>query len=406
MNFTRYFRIMLLPIVAVACNDSGRRVQSITTRDSSGVEITDIPGRLVAAAPEWQSGPQPLLVLGQMEPGDASQYHRITGVRMVSVGPNSGSVMFSSDASKQLFTFDSTGEKIGSHGRVGNGPFEFQHLQMIASADSTLVVLYDALRSQITELPVDVFEPTALSLAEMGISRSNPLLRFSDGEFLAQRVGPIPQPQAKGVVSGVDSLVRFDRAGALVASFGGHRTDDDVIRLNPSGGLTGGRPPYGRKLLVAGDDSVVVVAATGNWELWLYPPRGGLPHIVRIDRPRRKMEAATRKEYRERVLSNVRDEYGKREWTMLSNDDVFPKEYPAFDLLTVDRLGKIWVRESAAHTDLDAQWVVLERTGVPLARVQLPSTFTPYDISRDRIAGVWVDSLDGEQVQVLSLSRK
>ncbi len=402
MNWRGYLSAALLAGHLSACDGANRSVASIVTQDSSGVQISRIPGALVSETMEWTTGPRPVLALGEPAPGEPSQFSSVSGVRLLT----GGRVMFASDASKQLFTVDATGATVESRGRPGNGPFEFQHLRMLPSADTAIITLFDALRQQVTVLPTAAFEPRTLSLAGLGIGASIPIVRFSDGQILARRQGPLPEPTDQGVVASVDTLVRVSEDGHVVTNFGAHLADDRVLRRTSSGGLTGGRPPFGRKLLAAADDSVVVVAATADWELWIYPPNGGLPRIIRVDLPRRAVNAATRREYRERVLRDVRDEYGKREWTMLSNDDVFPREYPAFDLLLLDREGNIWVRETVSRADSLAQWSILDRTGLPLARIRLPSSFTPFDIAHDRIAGVWVDSLGGEQVQVWSLSRR
>lgn len=385
----------------VACERSGRVPSDIVTRDSSGVLIVEIPGTAVASAPEWTTDARPLLAIGEPTEGEPSQFSRLTGVRLL----REGRLMFATDASKQLFTVDSTGVTLTSRGRMGNGPFEFQHLQMIPSPDASVLALFDALRQQVTELPLNGAEHRTVSLAALGIGSSIPLARFSDGHLLVQRQGPLPEPSAEGVVAGLDSIVRVNDRGEVIAPFGRHPSDDRVLRRTPGGGLTGGRPPFGRKLLATADDSVVVVAASADRQFILYPSRGGPPRLIRVSQPRRAVDDATRRAYRERVLRDVRDEYGRREWTMLSSDDVFPGAYPAFDALLLDREGSIWLRESVAPSDAVARWAVFGREGLPLARVQLPARFTPSDISRDRIAGVWIDDLGGEQVQVWSLTR-
>lgn len=389
-------------LAVTACERAERSATTITTRDSAGVSITVVPGTAVTRAPQWATSARPVLTLGEPTPGGPSQFYRISGVRLLPAGR----VMFSTDASKQLFTVDSTGTTIDSRGRHGRGPFEFLHLQMIKSADSSAVALFDALQRRVTVLPVSSNEPAALSLAAPGLGSIIPLARFSNGELLARRPGPLPPPAAEGVVHETDSLVRLDGQGRIVAEFGAHMADDRVLRLNASGGLTGGRPPYRRQLLVDADDSTVVISATGEWKLLLFDARGGTPRIVRIERPRRAVDARTRRLYRGRVLRDVRDDYGIREWTMLSNDDVFPAELPAFDQLLVDREGAIWLRESVTLADKEAQWTVVNRAGVPVARVRLAAAFTPSDITRNRIAGVWLDSLGGEQVQVWALTRR
>ena len=394
--------VTLTALALGACARSEAPPVQVVTQDSNGVAITPVPASLAQHTAQWQTSPRPILTLGEPLPGSPSQYYRISGVRLLP----GGRVMFSTDASKQLLTVDSTGATVEARGRMGRGPFEFQHLQMLKSADTSVVALFDALQRQVTVLPIDAFEPTAISLAALGVGATVPLARFADGSLLARREGQFPAPAEEGVVRGVDTLVRMDTAGRIVARYGAHPADERVLRLNASGGLTGGRPPYRRQLLADADDSTVVVAASGRWELWLYPVDGGTPRQVRLDLPRRAVNAAMRRQYRERVLRDVRDEYGKREWTMLSGDDVFPRELPAFDQLLIDRDGAIWVRETVTLADTEAQWIVLDRSGLPLARVRLPASFTAFDVHHDRIAGVWVDSLGGEQVQVWALTRR
>ena len=385
-----------------ACRSPESGPSEVVSIDSSGVRITSVPRASAAGASEWSTGTVPRVRIGAPVDGGPSQYFRISGVRMLSADR----IMFSTDASKQLFVVDTQGTTIEVRGRSGRGPFEFQHLQMLKSTDTSMVALFDALLRQVTVVPTTQFEPTVMSLAALGLGSLIPIVRFTDGQLLVRRPGPLPAPVERGVVAGVDSLVRVDASGIIVAAFGGHPADERVLRLNASGGLTGGRPPYGRKLLVDGNDSVVVVVASGARELRLYEPHGGLASIVRVDRPLRPVVAATRRAYRERVLRDVRDDYGIREWTMLSNDDVFPAELPAFDLLLVDREGAIWVRETVTLADTVAEWSVFDRAGSPVGRARLPAGFTPYDITRDLIAGVWLDSLGGEQVQVWALTRR
>lgn len=355
----------------------------------------------VRSAPEWTVSKRPVFALGETEPGEPSQFTWIQGVQMLS----GGRVLFVTDASKQIFIVDSGGATLVRRGRVGNGPFEFQHLGMLQSVDSTRVAVYDALRQQITVFDPDVLEPEILSFTALGIYGAVPLVRFSNGDFLVRRPGALPEPSKKGVVAGTDSLLRVSGSGAVVAHFGGFPADERVLRPSPNGGVTGGRPPYGRKLLVAANDSLVVVVSSADWEFALYPANGGTPRIASLARPRRRLNAATRRQYRERVLSNVTDEYGRREWTMLSADDVFPEEYPALDLLLVDREGRVWARESVSIADTQANWVVIAGDSL-LARVRLPAGFRPFDVGRGRIAGVWTDSLGGEQVQAWSFDRQ
>ena len=90
---------------------------------------------------------------------------------------------------------------------------------------------------------------------------------------------------------------------------------------------------------------------------------------------------------------------------MLSRDDVFPSELPAFDKLLLDSTGALWVRESVVLGEPSANWLVLSPMGIPLGRVSMPSEFAPMHIALGSIAGVWTDSLGLEQVRVYTLRR-
>lgn len=402
MRNLRSRAFLLAALVIAACGRVEQSNAALSVRDSAGVAVAEVPAALITRAPVWVVSTTPLLRLGEANDASPSQYYRITGVHLL---PN-GRVIFASDASKQIFTIDATGNAVDTRGRQGRGPLEFLHVQMLKSSDTGAVPLFDALQRRVTLLTSTSAAPEVLSLAALGVGALQPLVRFANGHLLGRVPGPWPAPAAVGVVRGIDSLVRVDPEGHIVARYGAHAADDRVLRLNADGGLTGGQPPYRRKLLADADDSTVVVAASGTWELRIYSALSGTMRIVRVDKPRRLVDDGMRRQYRERVLRDVRDDYGIREWTMLSNDDVFPAELPAFDLLLVDRKGAIWVRETVTLADTVAEWTVFDRAGSPVGRARLPAGFTPFDITRDRIAGVWLDSLGGEQVQVWALTRR
>lgn len=391
----------MLSLVAGACAGPEAPSARLVESDSAGTRITVVPEALLAAAPEWSLDARPLLSLGDEGSGERSQFFRISGVHM---RPDGG-VLVATDASKQLITFDANGATTRIIGRQGRGPLEFLHLQMIGSADSNAVPLFDALQRRVTVLCDVDSAVVTISLATLGIGPVLPQARFSNGDLLLRKPGPLPEPTSEGVVRGVDSLVRVGANGEIVSEFGGHPADERVLRLNANGGLTGGQPPYRRRLLVAAADSMVVVATTGSWEFRVFPTDGRTTRIVRLSHPRRAVDAEMRLRFRERVLRDVRDPYGVREWTMLSADDVFPRDLPAFDLMLFDREGALWLRESVVLADTDARWIVVDGDGTPLARVRMPADFTPTDIGRDRIAGVWTDTLGGEQVRVYRVRR-
>lgn len=369
--------------------------------DSSGVAIIEIPDGAFGSLPEWSLDPRPLITLGTSINDDGSRFFRITGAHMLP----GDRVAVTSDAAKQIAVFDADGSVRRLLGRTGRGPGEFSHIRAVASSDSTDLVAYDEIQMRLSTFHADSAIPTIVNLASVPGGRIRPIYLYPDGSMLVRRPGPLPQPSAEGVVRNDEEILRVMGSGAIIADFGRHPADDRVLRARPSGGLTGGEPPFGRQLHISANDSLVVVSSSGAWIVDVFDARGNLVRSVRALRRRRAVTADMRQQYRDRVLTGVTDDYGVREWTMLSTDDVFPVELPAFDLLRLDSVGAIWTRETVVDGETVARWFIFSSNGDPLGRVQLPADFVPTDILRDRIAGVWTDSLGGEQVHVFGLDR-
>jgi len=386
---------------AVACQRADSPSSTPVTTDSSGVSIIEIPDGALRSVPEWGVDSRPLITLGASANDDGSRFFRITGARMLP----GDRVAITSDAAKQIAVFDAAGSVRRTVGRSGRGPGEFSHIRAVASSDSKALVAYDEIQMRLSTFHGDSPIPTIVNLASVPGGRIRPVYLYPDGSMLVRRPGPLPAPSAEGVVRGEEEILRVTGGGATIAHFGRHPSDDRILRARPNGGLTGGEPPFGRELHISADDSLVVLSSSGAWIVDVFNSRGKLVRSVRALRPRRAVTADMRQQYRERVLAGVIDDYGVREWTMLSTDDVFPAELPAFDLLRLDDVGAIWTRETGVDGETAARWFIFSSNGHPLAHVQLPADFVPTDISSDRIAGVWTDSLGGEQVHVYSLDR-
>lgn len=386
---------------AVACQPTGSPSSTPVRTDSSGVAIIEIPDSALGSLPEWSVDARPLIALGASANDDGSRFFRITGARML---PDDR-IAVTSDAAKQIAVFEADGTLRRILGRSGRGPGEFSHIRAVASSDPTVLVAYDEIQKRLSTFHADSAIPTIVNLASVPGGRIRPMYLYPDGSMLVRRPGPLPEPSTEGVVRDEEEILRVTGGGATIADFGRHPADDRVLRARPNGGVTGGEPPFGRQLHIAADDSLVTMSSSGAWIVDVYDTRGILVRSVRALRPRRAVTETMRQRYRDRVLAVVNDDYGVREWTMLSNDDVFPAELPAFDLLRLDGAGAIWTRETVVDGERTARWFIFSSNGQPLAHVQLPAAFVPTEISSDRIAGVWTDSLGGEQVHVYGLDR-
>ena len=54
------------------------------------------------------------------------------------------------------------------------------------------------------------------------------------------------------------------------------------------------------------------------------------------------------------------------------------------------------MRRWTRYADREAEWIVLERSGAPIARIMMPAAFLPNDIGADYVLGIRTDG-DGVQ---------
>lgn len=392
-HLTRLVVTCALAAGALACRTEVPSLPSITTRDSSGVVIVTVPGAALAASADVQAL-EPVLTLGA-DDSTGALFARVTGARFV-IG---GGTAVASDANKSITWFTKEGTRLGGIGRPGRGPGEFQHVQLIGT-DGEHIVAHDAISRRLTIVDDPARTPDIVPLSRYGESHMIPVHLFADRRLLVRVPGRTPEPVAEGVVRSEDTLriVAPDRGN--VVELGVHPAADRVLRMRSSGSLTGGEPPYPRRLLVATRDTFVYAASTGAWETQQYHTDGRLLRVIRVQRPRRAITAAMRATYRAAVLDGVRDPYGIAEWTMLSADDVFPTEMPAIDAMLVDDRGVVWMRESAAMGDRDADWFGLDESGQPIAHVRLPAAFAPTHFQRGLAVGTYARPDGVQEIRV------
>lgn len=412
-------RWVLIPVMGslVACGDSRPEASAgsapmPTVRDSSGVRVVNYPAGALDEAPLWRATRVVTLGAGADE-SERSRFFQVNGVRSL---PD-GRVIVVSDGSKQLLLYDGDHDALATFGRSGRGPGEFWHLDMLGSSRRDEIVAVDGLARRLMLIGVDtshgrdpaqVLGPVRATISLVG-SALGPVhhrYRFADGAMLVTASGEWPAPAAQGSVRDTMRVVIQGADGSIRTDLGWYDGDDRVLRLTSDGGLTGGEPPYGRALLLAAHDRAVALSSTGPWQLEWFALDSATPvrTSLRVIHEPRAVTEEVRRRYRDRVLRDVKDDYGIREWTMLSNDDVFPSVLPAFDQLQFDTLGRLWVRSSVMEGDALATWTIFADATTVLARMELPAAFTPHDITADRVAGVWQDEDGGEQVHVYRFS--
>ena len=389
-------------LLAACGRGEAGRAESLV-RDSAGVRLVTVSASEVASAPEWRLDDSSALVVGRGEtPDEGSRFYMVTGLRAVA----GGGMVVVTDASKQYITFDSTGSEVSVLGRMGRGPGEFQHVELISSDSPDSLALFDAISRRLSIASPSDPPLRQLDVRASSVGRIQPVHLFAHGGLLVRVDGPIPEATASGTVRHRARVIIVDSSLRLVSDLGTFESVEAVVRIDPEyGELWAEPPPYARRLHLHVVDSLVMVAEGGPFEYRLIDGAGALRSVVRIDLPRMLVTRRMREAVRAKVQRFMTDPYATREWTLLSSDDVFPDSLSGFDRSLVSRDGRIWLRRGADAAQEIVEWLVLDPSGSVVARVEAPQSLELTDVDASWAVGIWTDDLGRQQLHRYPLQR-
>ncbi len=342
----------LFAVIACDGSDFGSRGTDIAVRDSAGITITTVADEHL---PSITLG-APLFTIGGMEASEAEDPTGIVGAVFL----DDGFVVFNSDR-QTLHRFDFAGRLVASGAGRGDGPGELLFAAgVVLLADDSLVVT-DWGRSRLEFYRSDLVPAFTLPL---DLGRGSGTVIGSDGDSgLIVEMGSGFQPSyADSMGRAPVAMVRVDRrftsidtihVGLAVAGYSlgvGWRQ----LRLTPNSFRA-----------VDGKGGWIVVEGTEN-EVRRGSVDAGLRSILRIDRPRRSVDAVMRAA----VLASDSLEYAEAppgiRWMMELDfaNPIFPDSLPAIDRMVPGRDGTVWVREGTAPSDSIHRWIGVSRDSI------------------------------------------
>ena len=363
------------PSFADACVASGSRGTHVRHHDPSGL-----------ALPTWR----PELVA---EIGRNPNVEPFVG-RIFDVDRTSDGHLYASDATAHsIVVFDTSGARIRSIGRQGQGPGEFTGLVKlgIGSGDTVQTIDYGQWRLSTFTVSGELISTTPFPPpAELG---QIPELTFdADGRLYHLSYLGFAQSlmEAVGGRNGV-------RARGEVALTRWNATDGDWIPLAhvPSievflqGGLVDA--PFARRPLWAPDGrGGVWYADSGEYTLTRYSASGEVDCIVEVQYVPPVVSAEDRRIYYDATDVDDTDETRLTRIRENRRSIDVPEVQPALRRLIVTDSGWIWVQPNASSIEENGfdRWHIFSPEGFPTATALLPSGFRIHRATDDALLGV------------------
>jgi len=377
-------------------------------RDSAGVQIVDnTQDGLWSDDAGWST--EELLTIGEAAGDPDYQFGQIAAVDVLT----DGRVAVLDQQAQRVQVYGADGVYRESFGGPGNGPGELspQAITLFAGRGDTIVVP-DMGNQRITLIPPEG-EGTSFPLnMEQGIPMGFDMAE--SGTLVSQR----------RVMNFTDPAASTDNDIVLAQSYDG--TILDTLLTPRRGGsfeMTSGGPRF---TLFAPEPQWatlgrerIAYASNDAYRISVYGPDGALERVVTFPNQPRPVTEDDRRVILDLVRSSMEDNgVPAQAIDQMVSSMAFADNWPAFARLRGGPHGTLWVqrlRDLSSMSDDEIEnwnpqldqggphWDVFEADGRYGGTVELPSRFTPFAFTVDRIYGVFRDEFDVQYVRVYEL---
>jgi hypothetical protein len=108
---------------------------------------------------------------------------------------------------------------------------------------------------------------------------------------------------------------------------------------------------------------------------------------------------------RDAALANARSDFDRARARAVYDPALLPSTMPFFDLLASGHDGELWIRLFEVEPGPTREYLVVSRSGAPVARVELPSSVTVHQVGANFVLGVRPDADGVEEIVKFRLER-
>ena len=135
----------------------------------------------------------------------------------------------------------------------------------------------------------------------------------------------------------------------------------------------------------------------------MYSVTGELQMLIRGSGPDLAITESHINRFVSDQLSRTTTDNQRRSWERQYRNMEFPKTFPAYSRLLLDKLGNLWVQCYLRPGESQPAWNVFGSEGMQIAEVSTPPGLHVYEIGANYVLGKWQDELDIEHVRIFAL---
>jgi hypothetical protein len=358
------------------------------------------PGR--AQPQTWQLTAQPLLILGA-DDSPQTEFHRIAGVLRL----DNGILAVANGGTNEIRVFSPGGQLLRTIGRSGSGPGEFRNLILLGRAADTLLIA-DHINSRITRYLIDGTLLGTVRILARDPRRFLVVGHLPTGRWLVETFAApsIYGPQQVFRDTTYLGLMDADAEGRIrwLGAFPGMT----FFRYNPANedhGQSVGVVPVGPTTTFAIVAGRVLVADTDRPLITVFTEDGSIAREVAL-----ALRPVPLTENEVAPLRAARLQEAKGDWMRTYLTTLFSRTLPRTTPLHAGMVAssdqQIWVVPYVIGVRTRNSFLVLDRSGRPVATVPAPAGFRLYEVGHDYVLGVHTDEDGVERVQLYGLFKR
>ncbi len=395
-------RTALLALLALtaACGGKDDARETAIVRDSAGVTVVESSAARWKEGAGWRLAAEPKVAIGSEEGAPEEQFGFVSdALRMAD-----GSLLVADGQSQDLRVYDAAGRYLRTVGRKGGGPGEYQGLHALVPLRGDSIGAIDVYGMRLSVLAPDGRHVRSVRVRpddEWAVPSVAGV--FPDGSPLVAVEHSRRFRNSETMKRDTARLLRYTAEGAprdTIAWYAGLQT------LTITGPNMAMRSPVAFGALTArgfhGD--AVYVADNARAEVRVLGPDGGLRRLFRWAHSPEPVSDEEKAIYRERQLAGAEASLRPAVERMLA-EMPWPKRKGAFESLTVDAGGNVWIRAYRSGREETVRWTVFDPEGRLLGELRMPEALRVTEIGPDYVLGVHRDEADVQQVRLYPLER-
>ena len=355
--------------------------------------------------PTWKLGAAPTLTI-EDNGRPATQLEGVVGVARLS----SGHIAVANRGTNDIRIFDARGRIVATFGQTGGGPGEFRRIEMVGRSGDT-AWFYDGGLRRVTSLLLGAKPEllgTTLITATGNRESFSVTGRLPDGRYVVTtNVSPTFEgPPGVHRLPGSTGIIA--RTGDGEVNWLGDFKSAAIFVHNPTGDFKEASvgpvafPPWLRSATGGGQ---IWIGDSGGDTLVVVRARDLSRFILRVPFPSRAPGKALIDAARDRELGSTPSPRS-RSFTDAKYGKYLPEKLPSFESLTPGPQGELWIQEYAGYRELPTQYVVMDPTGRPKARVAVPGGSRVREVGPDYVILVHEDTDGVESLRLHRLERR